>query len=77
MLILHNSHPWMPPKIQHLSKISRSKRESIPFPCSWIHSSTLRANTMFNIYRGKFLIINLGFFTIHYLVDLILNGACI
>ncbi|KAM0057100.1 putative CASTOR/POLLUX/SYM8 ion channel domain-containing protein [Helianthus debilis subsp. tardiflorus] len=53
MLILHNSHPWMPAKIQNLSKISRSKRESIPFPCSWIHSSTLRANTMFKIYREK------------------------
>ncbi|KAK1439524.1 hypothetical protein QVD17_05344 [Tagetes erecta] len=53
MLILHNFHPWMHPKTHHFSTISRSNRESTPFPCSWIHSSALRANTMFKCYLAK------------------------
>ncbi|KAI7738011.1 hypothetical protein M8C21_031909 [Ambrosia artemisiifolia] len=50
-LILH--HPWMPSTFQKVSRLSSSNRESIQFSCGWIHSSSLRANTMFMIYRDK------------------------
>ncbi|KAL7601081.1 hypothetical protein Lser_V15G23090 [Lactuca serriola] len=53
MVILHSFQPWISPRIQNISRISRPKRESIQDSCCWIHSSALHVNGMFKNHQGK------------------------
>ncbi|KAL4590514.1 hypothetical protein LXL04_003446 [Taraxacum kok-saghyz] len=53
MVILHSFQPWISPRIQNISRISRPKRGSSPDPCTWIHSSALSVNGMFKNHQGK------------------------
>lgn len=53
MVILHSFQPWISPRIQNISRISRPKRELNPNACCWIHTSALRVNGMFKNYQEK------------------------